>query len=109
MRLVSIAKDVGLSNPAKAWPNLQSIAHWWPCQAFTNERIFACAAHRFHALAQPKVELRPYQRASIDAVLEYLGRGEKRLGLSLATGSGKTVHITSLPLARFSWLIRRTR
>ena len=39
----------------------------------------------------PKVELRPYQEDSIQSVLDYLARGEKRLGISLATGSGKTV------------------
>ena len=37
------------------------------------------------------VKLRPYQEDSIQAVLKYLADGEKRLGISLATGSGKTV------------------
>jgi ATP-dependent helicase IRC3 len=39
----------------------------------------------------PKMSLRPYQEESISAVLSYLKKGEKRLGISLATGSGKTV------------------
>jgi ATP-dependent helicase IRC3 len=39
----------------------------------------------------PKIALRPYQEESISAVLSYLNKGEKRLGISLATGSGKTV------------------
>ncbi|KAF2212959.1 hypothetical protein CERZMDRAFT_40108 [Cercospora zeae-maydis SCOH1-5] len=38
----------------------------------------------------PKVQLRPYQEESIQSVLEYIERGEKRLAISLATGSGKT-------------------
>lgn len=39
----------------------------------------------------PKIQLRPYQEESIEAVLRYLENGQKRLGISLATGSGKTV------------------
>ena len=41
-----------------------------------------------------RVELRPYQEDSIQAVLRYLANGEKRLGISLATGSGKTVALS---------------
>lgn len=37
------------------------------------------------------VQLRPYQEDSIQSVLEYLAKGERRLGISLATGAGKTV------------------
>ncbi|RMZ13560.1 hypothetical protein D0864_00405 [Hortaea werneckii] len=44
----------------------------------------------------PKVQLRPYQEESIQAVLDYLSKGERRLGLSLATGSGKTVIFSHL-------------
>src|SRR5690606_10524650 len=40
--------------------------------------------------------LRPYQDECIEAVMDYLGRGDKRLGVSLATGSGKTVIFTNL-------------
>ena len=54
--------------------------------------------HRSRALSAPntsekrgQIELRPYQEDSIQAVLKYLTNGEKRLGISLATGSGKTV------------------
>ena len=35
--------------------------------------------------------LRAYQEECIQSVLSYLGKGHKRLGISLATGSGKTV------------------
>ncbi|KAF2161183.1 hypothetical protein M409DRAFT_70011 [Zasmidium cellare ATCC 36951] len=47
-------------------------------------------------LAPPSVRLRDYQEDSINAILKYLDKGEKRLGLSLATGAGKTVIFTHL-------------
>lgn len=42
------------------------------------------------------LSLRPYQEESIESVLDYFRRGERRLGLSLATGSGKTVIFSHL-------------
>ncbi|XPS78317.1 Putative ATP-dependent helicase IRC3 [Ascochyta lentis] len=44
----------------------------------------------------PKLQLREYQEECIQAVLSYLHAGHKRLGVSLATGSGKTVIFTHL-------------
>jgi ATP-dependent helicase IRC3 len=44
--------------------------------------------------ASAGVRLREYQEECIQSVLSYLVRGEKRLGISLATGSGKTVGLT---------------
>ncbi|KAL8788788.1 MAG: hypothetical protein Q9213_001458 [Squamulea squamosa] len=44
----------------------------------------------------PAVRLRDYQEECIQSVLSYLDRGHKRLGISLATGSGKTVIFTQL-------------
>ena len=48
-----------------------------------------------------QVELRPYQREAIDAVLEARHRGIRRMLLALPTGAGKTII--------FSELIRRAR
>ncbi|KAJ5918645.1 ATP-dependent helicase IRC3 [Penicillium verhagenii] len=42
------------------------------------------------------IVLRDYQEESIQSVLKYLGEGHRRLGISLATGAGKTVIFTQL-------------
>ncbi|KAK8207166.1 DEAD/DEAH box helicase-like protein [Phyllosticta capitalensis] len=42
------------------------------------------------------IQLRDYQEECIQSVLDYLSRGHNRLGVSLATGSGKTVIFTQL-------------
>lgn len=47
-------------------------------------------------LSPSPVILREYQEECIQAILSYLDRGHKRLGVSLATGSGKTVIFTNL-------------
>ncbi|KAF2713170.1 P-loop containing nucleoside triphosphate hydrolase protein [Pleomassaria siparia CBS 279.74] len=43
-----------------------------------------------------QITLREYQEECIQSVLSYLDKGHKRLGISLATGSGKTVIFTHL-------------
>jgi len=43
-----------------------------------------------------EIRLRPYQEECIQAILDYLAKGERRLGISLATGSGKTVIFSHL-------------
>ncbi|KAJ3956119.1 putative ATP-dependent helicase IRC3 [Colletotrichum tropicale] len=43
-----------------------------------------------------KIQLRSYQEECIQSVLQSLQNGHKRLGISLATGSGKTVIFTQL-------------
>lgn len=47
-------------------------------------------------LSPPKIKLRNYQEECISSVLDSLSQGHKRLGISLATGSGKTVIFTQL-------------
>lgn len=44
----------------------------------------------------PKIALRDYQEECIETVLKHLALGHKRLGVSLATGSGKTVIFSHL-------------
>jgi ATP-dependent helicase IRC3 len=53
---------------------------------------------RFHLLRplQNDIRLRDYQEDCIQSVLKCLADGQKRLGISLATGSGKTVIFTHL-------------
>ncbi|KAL4803190.1 P-loop containing nucleoside triphosphate hydrolase protein [Aspergillus unguis] len=47
-------------------------------------------------LEPPPIKLRDYQEECIQSVLDHVGDGHKRLGISLATGSGKTVIFTQL-------------
>jgi len=47
-------------------------------------------------VAAPQINLREYQEDCIQAVLAFLQKGHKRLGISLATGGGKTVIFTHL-------------
>ncbi|KAL2395187.1 hypothetical protein ABEF93_001624 [Exophiala dermatitidis] len=48
------------------------------------------------AFCEEGIRLREYQEECIQSVLSYLEKGHKRLGISLATGSGKTVIFTQL-------------
>ncbi|KAF2265912.1 DEAD box family helicase [Lojkania enalia] len=43
-----------------------------------------------------QIQLREYQEECIQSILSYIRKGHKRLGVSLATGSGKTVIFTHL-------------
>ena len=45
---------------------------------------------------EEQIRLRQYQEECIQSVLSYLKNGHRRLGISLATGSGKTVIFTQL-------------
>lgn len=51
--------------------------------------------------AKAAIRLRGYQEECIQSVLSYLAKGHRRLGISLATGSGKTVSF-ELNTASFS-------
>ncbi|KAL4927300.1 DEAD/DEAH box helicase [Aspergillus undulatus] len=44
----------------------------------------------------PAIQLRDYQEECIQSVMDHVGEGHKRLGVSLATGAGKTVIFTQL-------------
>ncbi|KAL6923735.1 hypothetical protein FSHL1_000984 [Fusarium sambucinum] len=59
-------------------------------------QTFASVAASTVAHEPPKLQLRDYQEECIDSVLTSLENGQKRVGVSLATGSGKTVIFTQL-------------
>ncbi|KAI6759519.1 hypothetical protein HG530_010199 [Fusarium avenaceum] len=64
--------------------------------------LFVLKPQTFRAFASavthepPKLQLRDYQEECIESVLTALENGHKRVGISLATGSGKTVIFTQL-------------
>ncbi|KAB8292323.1 hypothetical protein EYC80_008065 [Monilinia laxa] len=78
------------------------VRSWRPLKIPSSTRSYA------RATALPKVKkalvtnphqpvvLRQYQEECIQAVLSHLDQGHKRMGVSLATGSGKTVIFTQL-------------
>jgi superfamily II DNA or RNA helicase len=57
----------------------------WTC------RFQSTSANARVVSAPQQLVLRPYQEEAISAVLEKLEQKEKRLAISLPTGSGKTV------------------
>ncbi|KIY00276.1 uncharacterized protein Z520_03961 [Fonsecaea multimorphosa CBS 102226] len=60
-------------------------------------RSLATIVNRTPPVARDEViQLRAYQEECIQSVLSYLSKGHRRLGISLATGSGKTVIFTRL-------------
>jgi superfamily II DNA or RNA helicase len=54
-------------------------------------RRYNSALTAFADSSKAQIRLRDYQEECIKSVLSYLDKGHKRLGVSLATGSGKTV------------------
>ncbi len=73
-----------------AWRTLSIIAR--PHQRLST----TAAAPDGAAGALPALLLRDYQEECIQSVLASLSRGQRRLGISLATGAGKTVIFTQL-------------
>ena len=53
--------------------------------------LASVAATSPSVIADEAIHLRQYQEECIQSVLSHLTKGQKRLGISLATGSGKTV------------------
>ncbi|EHA52180.1 hypothetical protein MCOR27_000326 [Pyricularia oryzae] len=60
-----------------------------------SQNLYRVTSRRL-AEASPRISLRSYQEECIQAVLSSLENGHKRIGVSLATGSGKTVIFTQL-------------
>ncbi|KAJ8061819.1 hypothetical protein OCU04_009612 [Sclerotinia nivalis] len=75
---------------------------WRPIRLPNSVRNYARAAAipkvQRAAVASPRqpIVLREYQEECIQAVLSHINQGHKRMGISLATGSGKTVIFTQL-------------
>lgn len=73
----------------------------WSCRAIARPHIWqrilaSVVAGTPPIIREEKIRLRQYQEECIQSVLSYLNNGHKRLGVSLATGSGKTVIFTQL-------------
>jgi ATP-dependent helicase IRC3 len=64
--------------------------------ATPHPRYASTLATTNHSNGTSNIQLRPYQEESITSVLTSLSQGARRLGLSLATGSGKTVIFSHL-------------
>ena len=68
----------------------------WSARTLLSPRVWQRGLASIVNTQQSPIRLRNYQEESIKSVLTYLKDGHKRLGLSLATGSGKTVIFTQL-------------
>ncbi|CZT06158.1 probable 51.5 kDa protein [Rhynchosporium agropyri] len=78
---------------SRGW--VRSLRKWSLCSKFIILRQISASTVK-PASPPLKIRLREYQEECIQAVLAHLDLGHKRLGISLATGSGKTVIFTQL-------------
>ena len=69
------------------------IRHQWPNTLFVRRlaTIVPSIEPDPAVLQRTSIQLRDYQQECIQSVLSYFEKGGKRAGISLATGSGKTV------------------
>jgi len=76
-----------ISRRVRVWPTRSFLRY-----AFTSPMSSCPASQQAqNATSGLQITLRHYQEECIQSVLSYLEKGQKRLGISLATGSGKTV------------------
>ncbi|POS86902.1 hypothetical protein EPUL_002696 [Erysiphe pulchra] len=62
----------------------------WPKYVTSQSKFYSTL------ISTESFKLREYQEECVQSILSYLSNGEKRLGISLATGAGKTVVFTQL-------------
>ncbi|KAL2177244.1 P-loop containing nucleoside triphosphate hydrolase protein [Thermothelomyces heterothallicus CBS 202.75] len=80
-------------------PRKVLVPAWRPClwrRISSSQRLLAHDAQHVVPQTSQSLTLRDYQEECIQSVLSSLEKGHKRLGVSLATGSGKTVIFTQL-------------
>lgn len=94
------------------WNTAKFIEAFRPLKSFAAARFFTAVATptvvNSNHVAKSPIRLRDYQDECIQAVLSYLDKGQKRLGISLATGSGKTVSFCYFGLAAITVLKGKT-
>lgn len=62
----------------------------WPKYITLRNKFFSTS------ITREPFKLREYQEECVQSILYYISKGQKRLGISLATGAGKTVVFTQL-------------
>ena len=77
--------------PSRWLNRVSRSAYCRPCPGLGSRLLTSVVNAAPPVVCEEAVRLREYQEECIQSVLSYLGKGHKRLGISLATGSGKTV------------------
>jgi hypothetical protein len=84
--------DIYITMPPASRGWVRNLQRWSLCAKSLALRRYATTTSAQKVIGPPlKIRLREYQEECIQAVLAHLDKGHKRLGVSLATGAGKTV------------------
>ena len=102
LELLHVSRICARALTPKRWLQLQPQRYWrFNSTLATPTSTSTPAPAPADPVDNPGIVLRDYQEECIQSVLKYLGEGHKRLGISLATGAGKTVR--SLYLIRIHY------